>query len=329
MKRKYLTEYAISYMNSFTAMVTAEQLMGGGKLSPEQEQRLSNCHIYVIAARPAVKFDPESIKHESDQFSGVLIYKVMGEERRLPFDGYNWRLEGDATQLVCPYPHLQVQALNPEGKRVTYMPANAIATMYSRSDLDPTDLNAFQVLYVGQAIGDGSRRAIDRLASHSTLQKILALAPNEHPDQEVVLFMYEFDHAQVVSSMDGRAEGAISNDENESRLLKTIRNPPEKRQKIGMIEAALIRYFQPEYNDKFKIKFPSTKLKTLKSCYELDISGLIVEMDSSELGVHMYSPTITVANHHMVSFDLVAPLKRASFFNATGVCDIPGIIKAT
>lgn len=329
MKRKYLTEYAISYMNSFTAMVTPDQLMGGGKLSTEQEQRLSNCHIYIIAARPAVRFDPESIKHENDQFSGVLIYKVMGEERRLPFDDYKWKLEDDATQLVCPYPHLQVHAQNPEGKGVTYMPANAIATLYSQSDIASTDLNAFQVLYVGQAIGDGSRRALDRLASHSTLQKILALAPYEHPDQEIMLFMYEFDHAQVVSSMDGRAKGAISTDENESRILKTIQAPPEKRQKIGMIEAALIRYFQPKYNEKFKIKFPSTKLKVLKSCYELDISGLIVELDSSDLGVYMCSPTIAVANHHLVRFDLVAPMKRASFFNATGIREMPGIIKAT
>lgn len=329
MKRKYLTEYAISYMNSLTGMITADQLMGSGTLSPNEEQLLSSCHIYAIATRPVVRFKPESIRHENDQFAGVLAYKLNGEERLLEFENYTWALEDGATKLECPYPHLEVHALTPEGKRTTYMPANVMATFRTLSDRQRHDLNTFQVLYVGQALGDGSRGAIDRLTSHSTLQRILARAPYDHPDQEVVLFMYQFNHTKIISSMDGRAIGAIDTDENDARLLNTVRNPPKNKQKIGMIEAALIRYFQPEYNEKFKIKFPSTKLRTLKACYDLDISGLIVEIDSSELGVFMYSPTISVANHHTVSFDLVAPLKRASFFNATGISEMPGIIKAT
>lgn len=329
MQRKYLTEFAISYMNSFTAMVTADQLMGGGKLSPEQKDWLSSCHVYIIAARPVVRYKPETISHENDRFGGVLTYTVAGTERLLPFDGYPWKLEDDATQLACPYPHLEVHALNPEGSLVTYMPANAIATMYTRSEDERADLNAFQVLYVGQAIGDGSRGAMDRLIGHSTLQKILARAPYDHPDQEIALFMYQFDHSQVHSSMDGRAEGAIDTDENETRLLNVIRNPPEKREKIGVIEAALIRYFQPEYNEKFKNKFPHTQQKTLKPYYDLDVSGLIVELDSSELGVFMSSSTAVAANHHTAMFDLVAPLNRASYFDAMGISEMPGIIKAT
>jgi hypothetical protein len=114
-----------------------------------------------------------------------------------------------------------------------------------------------------------------------------------------------------------------------STFANAVKNPPKKKQSVGMIEAALIRYFQPEYNDKFKIKFPSTKLKTLKSCYDLDISALTVELDSSEVGVFMWSSSVSISNHHTMSFDLVAPLKRASFFNATGIKEMPGIIKAT
>ncbi|MGV6395682.1 hypothetical protein ACTUVN_000732 [Pseudomonas caspiana] len=329
MKRKFLTEYAICYMNSLTGIITADQLMSGGTLPVEEEQRLSSCHIYAIAARPSVRYQPESIRHEQNKFSGTLIYKVNGKECDFEFANYSWELEGGAVKLECPYPHLVVSAVTPEGKVTTHMPANVMAMLRARSDTQRHILNTFQVLYIGQAIGDGSRYAVDRLSSHSTLQRILARAPYDHPDQEIVLFMYEFGHTKVISSMDGRAVGAIANDENDARFVNAVRNPPKKKQSVGMIEAALIRYFQPEYNDKFKIKFPSTKLKTLKSCYDLDISALTVELDSSEVGVFMWSSNVSVSNHHTVSFDLVAPLNRASFFNATGIRDMPGVIKAT
>ena len=309
-------------------MVTADQLMGGGKLSSEQKGWLSRCHIYVIAARPVVRYCPDSVSHENDRFGGVLTYSVGGAKRALPFDGYRWKLEDDASQLVCPYPHLEVHAINPLGKLVTYMPANVIATVYSRSDAERDDLNAFQVLYVGQAIGDGSRGAMDRLISHSTLQKILARLPYDHPDQEIALFMYQFDHSNILSS-NGNTESAIDSEDNESRLQKVIANPPEKKEMIGVIEAALIRYFQPEYNEKFKNSFPRTTQKTLKPYYDLDITGLIVELDSSDLGIFLSSSTAIAANHHTAMFDLAAPLNRSSYFDAVGLSDTPGIIKAT
>ncbi|GLO25453.1 hypothetical protein [Pseudomonas putida] len=322
-------EFAISYMNSYTAMVTADQLMGGGTASAEQQDMLSRCNIYIIAARPVVRYKPESISHENDRFGGVLTYRIAGSERLLPFDGYRWTLEDDAINLACPYPHLEVHAVNPEGKLVTYMPANAIATMYTLSEDERADLNAFQVLYVGQAIGDGSRGAMDRLISHSTLQKILARAPYDHPDQEIAIFMYQFDHSKVHSSMGVVADSTIDYDESDAGLLKGIPKPPEKREAIGVIEAALIRYFQPVYNEKFKNKFPHTKQKVLKPLYDRDISGLFVELDSSELGIFLSSPTAEAANHHLVMFDLVAPLSRSSYFDVLGISEMPGIIKAT
>ncbi|MFJ6826245.1 hypothetical protein ACIQRH_01420 [Pseudomonas sp. NPDC090964] len=326
MKRKFLTEYAICYMNSLTGIITADQLMSGGTLPAEEEQRLSSCHIYAIAARPSVRYKPDSIRHENNKFSGVLVYKVSGKEYE--FGSYDWELEDGASKLECPYPYLEINAVTSAGEITTHMPANVMAMLRARSETQRHDLNTFQVLYIGQAIGDGSRCAVDRLTSHSTLQRILARVPYDHPDQEIVLFMYEFDHTKIISSMDGRAVGAIANDENDARFANAVRNPPKKKQSVGMIEAALIRYFQPEYNDKFKLKFPSTKLKTLKSCYDLDISGLTVELDSSEVGVFMWSSSASISNHHTVSFDLVAPLKRTSFFDATGIKEMPGIIKA-
>ncbi|MFN7073900.1 hypothetical protein ACK4QV_20235, partial [Proteus mirabilis] len=46
-------------------------------------------------------------------------------------------------------------------------------------------------------------------------------------------------------------------------------------ERISLYEAALIRYFSPEYNKEFKDSFPSTNLKILQDCYNKDISAVI------------------------------------------------------
>lgn len=51
----------------------------------------------------------------------------------------------------------------------------------------------FEVLYVGQAFAEGKRTAIDRLKSHSTLQKILAETMSDYPDDQVFIFNLVYD----------------------------------------------------------------------------------------------------------------------------------------
>src|SRR5690606_3154927 len=51
MKRKNITEYAYGYMNSYTLMMTAYQLMSGW-LPIEGQDQIDKCHIYIIASRP-------------------------------------------------------------------------------------------------------------------------------------------------------------------------------------------------------------------------------------------------------------------------------------
>lgn len=329
MKRKYVTEYAIGYMNSYTSMITAHQLLKGGILKEEDKENLSKCHIYIIAARPSPYFDPDSLIHKNNKLSGKLCYKINGNEHKIDFDGYPWRLEDDAISVDCRYPFKEIWSLNSEGQEVTYVPASLLASAYSYShEKNISDLKKYEVLYVGQALGDqGNRSALDRLKSHSTLQKILAMTSHDYPDKEVMIFMYQFEHTQMLTSIDGRAKDADNTEKNESRLMNAMRNPPEKKQKIGMIEAGLIRYFKPHYNEIFKIKFPSAKHKILKSCYSLDISGLAIELDSSDLNYHLYSESIPPKSHHIAQIDLVSSQNRMSFFFATGFSNNPEIIK--
>lgn len=325
MKRKNITEYAFGYMNSYTTMMTAHQLMSGGVLIEGQEQ-LDKCHIYIIATRPNAYFIDDSLRHDGKLLSGQIGYKIAGKEYRVDFNDVPFQLEDGGIEIRCDYPFRELWTYNSAGEQIRYLAATHFASILGAQNFDGV-LNRFEVQYVGQAIGQGNRSAQQRLQSHSTFQKILALSAYAAPDNEIVVFMFQFDHERIFSSMDGRATGAIADDSNEKRLMKAIRNPPDKKQKTAMVEAGLIRYFQPHYNEVFKIKFPSTKHKTLQSCKALDVSALIVELDTSDLGFTLWSPTIKAMDHHTVRFDLVNLQNRMSFFNATGMTEYPGVIK--
>lgn len=328
MNRKFVTEYALGYLNSYTSMVTAHQLLLGGKVNPVDQENLAKCHIYIIAARSEPFFRPETLRHECDMLSGTVCYRIDGKEKDISFEGYPWKLDDEASTIECKYPYREICSNNPDGQQGTYVPASILTLRYLREDgSGVNDLNRYEVLYVGQSIGQGNRSASERLKSHSTLQKILALTNYDYPDKEIMIFMYQFENDQVFTSIDGRAKEANNTDENELRLMNAINNPPNKKQKIGMIEAGLIRYFQPHYNDIFKIKFPSTKHKTLKSCYDLDVSSLVIELNCEDLNYYLYSPSVKPSSHHIAKIDLVASKKRFSFFNATGFNEMPDIIK--
>ncbi|MBD8567883.1 hypothetical protein QQL38_07290 [Pseudomonas syringae] len=325
MKRKNVTEYAFGYVNSYTTMMTAYEIMSDGVLVGGQDQ-LDKCHIYIIATRPNAYFIADSLKHDGKLLSGQIGYKIAGKEHRVDFNDVPFELLDGAIEIRCDYPFRELWTYNAAGEQKRYLAATHFASILGAQNSDGV-LNRFEVQYVGQAIGQGNRSAQQRLMNHSTFQRILALSAHATPDNEIVVFMFQFDHEQVFTSMDGRATGAIADDSNEKRLMGAIKNPPDEKQKIAMVEAGLIRYFQPHYNEIFKIKFPSTKHKTLLSCKALDVSALIVELDTSDLGLTLWSSTIKTNDHHTARFDLVNLQNRMSFFNATGMAEFPGVIK--
>ena len=52
---------------------------------------------------------------------------------------------------------------------------------------------------------------------------------------------------------------------------------------MALAEAGLIRFFQPQYNDRMKYSFPARKQITLESVRRLDFHGLLVELQSQRV----------------------------------------------
>ena len=311
--RKYISEHAVNIYSARWLMTNGQQLMSDGVMRPEEKEISDLCHIYVVTKLPRINFRPDTTKYENGRVSGHLQYRVKGELREVPFDIEFPLLDGAVEARVSDHPHRELQTFDDSGQQVRHLPANAVA-IGSPIRMEHEELNALEVLYVGQAFGDGNRSAFDRLRSHSTLQKILADVQANYPDDEVYVLTIEYVHYQILTMMNGMIEAQKSNDEDSARFYSIIENPLSDYQQICLVEAALIRYFGPKYNVIYRDSFPSRSHKILAECYCLDFSALIVEIDTEELYFSLYSDHAVSSQHHISQIDLVADEERQSFF---------------
>lgn len=244
--------------------------------------------------------------------TGTLIRKVGGKEEKIPFS-LPIRNAGNGAVVVDAYPHRRLIGYGADSGIYATWPASMVAF---RADVPDRLINDFNVEYVGQSFADGKRTAWDRLKSHSTLQKILADMNASYPDDEAMLFLFEYVPAVAFVSMDGISKDAqIRGDDDLAHLRSILDNPLSQAEEISIAEAGLIWYFRPPYNKKLKDSEPSDKLKLLASCYYLDFAGLVVEINTDEFPVRLYSDSVLPGHHHIAEYDLHDPDTRLTFFS--------------
>lgn len=259
----------------------------------EYEEISKNCHIYIIGYLPKTTL----ISAYQDGNNAVLKYKIGVENHDLILSlpsGCDL-----VTDDICPY------TVNANGDRFD-IPEKA-------SHLFLQQHSRFEVKYVGQAYGkDGSRNALDRLVKHETLQKIsLSGVPK---DKELHLLLLEVEpNTQLITLLNPFAQ---NKDESDSRINAGIdklffTTEPER---ISLYEAALIRYFYPQFNKEFKDSFPSTRLKVLQDCYEKDFTMLIAEISFDALPFQLCSEVVDARYSHMAKHNLHEDIQRKAFF---------------
>lgn len=313
-KRQYLSEFAVSLFSRAWLIMPAHELASEGDIDDEAKEVSDLCHIYLICKAPAISFSKHSFLYEPPTLSGSLNYRVEGELRETGFS-FDYPLRDDETEVrLSKYPHKQITTHGASGDEIRNIPAGLLS-MGLGHHVKNSDLRNLEVLYVGQAFGDGTRSAYERLSSHSTLQKILAQAQHESPDSEIKVLTFEYVPYQVITQMDGRDKKAISDYRDLDRFRNILNTPLTDKQQICLVEAALIRYFQPRYNTIYKEKFPDDTHKILESCYDLDFSALVVEIDTEDLSFSLFSSEVAARDHHTAKIDLVDPANRWGFFH--------------
>ncbi len=175
----------------------------------------------------------------------------------------------------------ELHFLDSEGQLLVGIPAGVwLAALMRQVDqgqrLDAPDLDGnlldLQVVYVGQSM-DSKGAAQRRLLSHKTLQQVLADVAHATPYLEPWVILMEFG-AQTKLSMFGHEATAAGWDASLEHWEAREKNQPSDEDRIALVEAALIRYFQPRYNKKFVNAFPEVSHGTYKFFYESDYNAV-------------------------------------------------------
>ncbi|HBQ8679191.1 TPA: hypothetical protein L9A61_002145 [Klebsiella pneumoniae] len=320
-KRRYISEFSVGITPKGWLMFTPDQLHADGKMEEAYQDIADNSHIYIICKRPKAAFSNADPIIQDGMVSGNLISRVNGKEIITEYS-FPFRFEeGEVSLKVVPYPHRKIQTLKSDGSWERFWPSDMIA-FYTGNDI----YHNLEVLYVGQAFADGRRTAIERLRSHSTLQRILADTMDEYPDDQIFIFNLVYDDYILLTSIDGRDKNSIGGDEDIARLKSIVDNHLSEKEVVCLAEAGLIRYFQPKYNAIYRESFPASDQKILAGCFELDFSGLTVELELSESPLRLYSERVKSSFHHIAAFNLTDEQERLGFFTLSDGKDAMNIL---
>lgn len=306
-EQKYSTEFSLNFSMAKHFIILPSDIPKVLE-SPESKETLAKCHIYFIVKRPRLTLIPDSLSLENGNFSGQFRVHKKGQHS---IGSFTTSTTLFTSFKISDYPHNNVIMTRNDGEEFIIN-----FSLHAYMFLEPYHPEmALEVVYIGQAFGkNGKRTAIDRLASHSTLQKVQSDIITDDPDSEIFLLLFEFHNPMNMFKMVRDDHAQITGDDDLVHSRRITREPIPEANRISIIEASLIRYFQPHYNIIYKDKFPSTKIKSLQKCYELDYSAFAVWINIEEPAVTIFSGKTINSYKHIAEYNLRTEADRRSFF---------------
>lgn len=296
--RKYMSEFALHTFSSY-ASIAYPNLLDTINVSE------ASYHIYMINKIKRLSFVEDSIKVFKNHIELQIRHGITSVEK--------------ITTLQIPRHKMTVDFVF-EGNKTLFMKDGHgggvkadILYVYSAFSTEPLDC---EVLYIGQSYGkEGNRDALTRLRSHETLQKIMADVSHEDINSEIAITVWEFT-PRLITSFDGRNGFLVSTEEDEKHLKKVLSAPPLylDSQIVNVTEAALINYYKPKYNEKFKNNFPDIGHKGYKFYYDYDYNAILVELDQSAININMHSDYVDYHDYSHIKYLLNTEEKRKSMF---------------
>lgn len=301
----FISGHAIVLASARLIMMMPLELLSGKQPDSEQIGIIEHCNIYLVCRRPVASFDPMTFNYEEGQISGHVNFKYSGEEVSVPFQVPFDRVHGPMIPRLSGYPHQKIEIFSaPDGTLVRQISASSIGTA-----LRIEDIRQLEVLYVAQCQADG-RPSLERLENHGTLQAVLADMLIQMPDDEVVLLGCEYPSYSVVIGMDR----TVRDERDGQEFSSLFENPLSDQQRACLAEAGLIRHFMPRYNSIYRERFSLTSQSLLNECSRLDFSSLIIELDTGDLDLCLFTNGVSPREFHIAKFNLNDPHQRRVFF---------------
>lgn len=321
--RKYLSETVLNLYSSSANVIQPTDIY---HLSKDVDVRnaLEGCNIYLIVRRPRISIAIDSLRVENRGVRGHFLVHTGDGRERFPFSSESEFSQEIVEAQVSDYPQEYVFLINRNNNFIK-MP---IFRFMAECEYDMNGYDNLEVLYIGQGYGkEGERLSIDRLQDHKTLQRILADTLHRKPDHEILLLLFRYEHHKLHSSTAGdfSVEPTATDEESINYVRESMSAKFSRKNRISLSEAALIRYFEPEYNKIYKNTFPSEKHKILSELLDVDFSGLVVEIDTGSIKTKLYSEKQSADQNllsrlnpyaHIASIPLYSEEERETFLHA-------------
>lgn len=278
-------------------------------IPPGDQERLKNCHIYLLGKRPRLSVDPCSIVVDAAALRFRVEYRRQGRvngtevvwprELLLPYE---------SAITASEYPHRELLSYDADGRLLgTTLLANYAHVIPGL----PAEARDLEVLYVGKGLSD---TAHDRIRKHTTLQKMLAEIHSNEPDAEIFALVYSFQYRKpcLILNIEPEISGALAR----QRAERALAFKPSLDKQIELIEAMIISYFRTEvYNTQY-IEFPHRRQQILAPVYEADFAAILCELDNETLGgLRLFSRNVPPKSRHEIVVDFRKAEGRPSIWD--------------
>ncbi|QCT31916.1 hypothetical protein D1120_02420 [Bacillus velezensis] len=311
MKRKYMSEFAINTYSSYLTICYPNDL---NNLSLETK---INYHIYMITLIPKLTIVKDSLQVFEDHLS--LKIRVKTENRDFVVTS-RFTLDPDINHKEQEYEIDKAAKTFTVTTKEGFVFKQRVLPMYLDYLANGTGVEKLdtEIIYIGQSYGkNGERTALERLKSHSTLQRIQSELLFEGGERDLAILLLEFT-PRLLSSFDGRSKSYEKSSEDDLKHLHAVMESPPLRlnkQVVNITEAALINYFKPYYNDIFKDNFPDVQHKGYRQYYDLDYNAVSIELDPDAIDLRLYSKEKNYQPFSSIKYDLHPENIRKSMFD--------------
>lgn len=228
-------------------------------------------HIYIICKRKKLHFQ-SSVPHGNEHIMTTLYW--LDEQHNKKF--INCR---SSNELKINYFQDGYYNIDYKGAQGLLVKEHIMINNFFLLEKDPVGTSVstpissdLKVMYVGQAFGRTATKKIDyRLANHDKIQKVCLGVVNSGSNEEVLIIGIIAATNDIATSMvtpqTDRTDFTL-----EAMLElrdKAAMRPPEGQQ-VTILEASLIRYFQPPLNKEYKSTFPSPDFDSYDQIYETE-----------------------------------------------------------
>jgi hypothetical protein len=270
---------------------------------PDLLQRVDDCHIYLICKKPRVLIS-SIVKNDSGceieiQFKRKGITSInrfsISQEELNSIAGF----KVDSIE-ISEYPHSDL-ILKYNGIEENSIIFDIMGFFFTGL---PDELRLLEIVYVGRS----DKSANDRLENHKTLQRVLGEANAVFIDDTILCAVFNFPGSSNSTATRSMHDLMSQKSRQIHGLKLSIKHITD------LVEACLISYFKPKYNEIYKTTFPKENHKILQQVTELGINTLSVNLCTSQILLRTFSQAVAPEEEHFFQTN-VDFVNQRSFFD--------------